>query len=83
LYIILLALNVFGPRKAVWTEEILAIDDRRDLEEANDRLFSDLEVRIGDGIEDGIRLYDILTEGLKSHIRSLIWPVESSAIENR
>ena len=76
-------LDDFGPR-GVWPEAILAEDDLLDLFEVNDRLFSDiLDDRTGDGCADWTRLYDILTEGLKSQIRSLTCPVDSSDIENR
>jgi hypothetical protein len=46
-------LNDFGPRFVVWAEAILADDDRRDLFEVNDLLFSDiLDERTGDGCDD-------------------------------
>lgn len=61
-------------------EAILVVDDRLELVAAIDLLRDDC---VGEGLYDIIRLYEIRTDGLNSHIRSLIWPVDSSAIENR
>jgi len=61
-------------------EAILVVDDRLELVAAIDLLRDD---GVGDGLYDMIRLYEIRTDGLNSHIRSLIWPVDSSANENR
>jgi len=77
---ILLVLLLSGPITCIPVDAILVVDDRLELVAAIDLLRDD---GVGDGLYDMIRLYEIRTDGLNSHIRSLIWPVDSSAIENR
>jgi hypothetical protein len=77
---ILLVLLLSGPITCIPVEAILVVDDRLDLIDAIDLLRDDW---VGEGLYDIIRLYEIRTDGLNSHMRSLIRPVDSSAIENR
>ena len=77
---ILLVLLLSGPITCIPVDAILVVDDRLELVAAIDLLRDD---GVGDGLYDMIRLYEIRTDGLNSHIRSLIWPVDSSANENR
>lgn len=66
------------------TEGRLLTDDRRDLDDVNDRRLIVLGVRRGEGGgRDGVCRYEIRVDGLNSHMTKRIPLVSSSVMTNR